>query len=43
MDLFFVICKIINVEVRLYNPAFGSADNSYLNNGSFAYHRKQIQ
>ena len=40
---FFVICKIINVEVRVINLVFDSADNSYLNNDSFAYHKKRIQ
>ena len=43
MDLFLVICKIINVEVRVINLAFGLANNSYLDNDSFAYHSKQIQ
>ena len=30
LDSVFVICKIINVSVRVIGLAFGSADNSYL-------------
>ena len=37
---FFVICKVINVEVRVINLAFGLADNPYLKNDSCAYHKK---
>ena len=30
LDSVFVICKIINVSVRVISLAFGSAENSYL-------------
>ena len=40
LDSVFVICKIINVSVRVISHAFGSADNSYLdidNSGLYRY------
>ena len=53
LDSVFVICKIINVSVRVISLAFGSADNSYLAFGSAdnsylnidnsAYHKNLIQ
>ena len=39
----FVICKIINISVRVICLAFGSADNSYLDINSSAYHKNLIQ
>ena len=35
----FLICKMINVEVRVISHAFGSADNSYLDIDNSAYHK----
>ena len=43
IDSVFVICKIINVLVRVIWLAFGSADNSYLDIDHFAYHKNLIQ
>ena len=40
-DSVFVICKIINVSVRVICLAFGSADNSYLDIDNSAYHKKE--
>ena len=40
---FFVICKIINLSVRVIWLAFGSADNSYLDIDNSAYHKNLIQ
>ena len=42
-DSVFVICKIINVSVRVICLTFGSADNSYLDIDNFAYHENLIQ
>ena len=39
----FMICKIINVSVRVINLAFGSADNSYLDIDNSAYRKNLIQ
>ena len=43
LDSVFVICKIINVSVRVISLAFGSADNSYLDIDNSAYHKNRIQ
>ena len=43
LDGVFVICKIINVSVRVISLAFGSADNSYLGIDNSAYHKNLIQ
>ena len=43
LDSVFVICKIINVSVRVISLAFGSADNTYLGIGNSAYHKNLIQ
>ena len=43
LDSVFVICKIINVSVRVIILAFRSADNSYLHIDSSAYHKNLIQ
>ena len=43
LDSVFVICKIINVSVRVISLTFGSADNSYLDIGDSAYHKNLIQ
>ena len=43
LDEVFVICKIINVLVRVITLAFGSSDNSYLNIDNSAYHKNLIQ
>ena len=37
LDSVFVICKIINVSVRVISIAFGSADNSYRDIDNSAY------
>ena len=42
-DSVFVVCKIINVSVRVICHAFGSADNSYLDIDNSAYHKNLIQ
>ena len=42
-DSVFVICKIINLSVRVILLAFGSADNSYLDIDNSAYHKNLIQ
>ena len=42
-DSVFVICKIINVSVRVICLASGSADNSYLDIDNSAYHKNLIQ
>ena len=39
----FVICRIINVEVRVISRAEGEADNSYRDIDNFAYHKNLIQ
>ena len=43
LDPVFVICKIINVSVRVISLAIGSADNSNLNIDNSAYHKNLIQ
>ena len=43
LDSVFVICKIINVPVRVISLVFGSADNSYLDIDNPAYHKNLIQ
>ena len=43
LDSVFVICKIINVSVRVISLAFGSGDNSYLDIDNSAYHKNLIQ
>ena len=43
LDPVFVICKIINVSVRVISLSFGSADNSYLDIDNSAYHKNLIQ
>ena len=43
LDSVFVICKIINVSVRVISLAFGSADNTYLGIDNSAYHKNLIQ
>ena len=43
LDSVFVICKIINVSVRVITLAFGSADNSNLDIDNSAYHKNLIQ
>ena len=42
-DEVFVICRIINVEVRVISRAEGEADNSYRDIDNFAYHKNRIQ
>ena len=42
-DSVFVICKIINVSVRVICLAFGSADNFYREIDNSAYHKNLIQ
>ena len=39
LDEVFVICRIINVEVRVISRAEGEADNSYRDIDNFAYHK----
>ena len=43
LDEVFMICKIINVSVRVISLAFGSADNSYFDIDNSAYHKNLIQ
>ena len=43
LDEVFVICRIINVEVRVISRAEGEADNSYRDIDNFAYHKNRIQ
>ena len=43
LDEVFVICRIINVEVRVISQAEGEADNSYRDIDNFAYHKNRIQ
>ena len=43
LDSVFVMCKIINVSVRVINLAFGSAANSYLDIDNSAYHKNRVQ
>ena len=43
LDSVFVMCKIINVSVRVIVLAFGSVDNSYLDIDNSAYHKNLIQ
>ena len=38
LDEVLVICRIINVEVRVISRAEGEADNSYRDIDNFAYH-----
>ena len=39
LDEVFVICRIINVEVRVISRAEGEADNSFRDIDNFAYHQ----
>ena len=43
LDEVFVICGIINVEVRVISRAEGEADNSYRDIDNFAYHKNRIR
>ena len=43
LDEVFVICRIINVEVRVISRAEGEADNSYRDIDNLAYHKNRIQ
>ena len=43
LDEVFVMCRIINVEVRVISPGEGQADNSYGEFDNFAYHKNRIQ
>ena len=43
MDEVFVICIIIDVEVRVISQAEGGANNSYRDFDNFAYHNNRIQ
>ena len=43
LDEVFVICGIINVEVRVISQAEGEADNSYRDVDNFAYHKNRIR
>ena len=43
LDSVFVMCKIINVSVRVISLAFGSANNSYFDIDNSAYHKNLIQ
>ena len=43
LDEVFVICKIVNVSVRVISPVFGLANNSYLDIDNSAYHKNLIQ
>ena len=43
LDSVFVICKTINVSVRVIILAFSSANKSYLDNNCLLYTRKNVQ
>ena len=43
LDSVFVMCKIINVSVRVISFAFSSADNPYLDIDNSVYHKNLIQ
>ena len=43
LDEVFVICGIINVEVRVISRAEGEADNSYRDVDNFAHHKNRIR
>ena len=43
LDEVFVICGIINVEVRVISRAEGKADYSYREIDNFAYHKNRIR
>ena len=43
LDSIFVICKIINVSVRVISRVKGEADNSYLDIDNSAFHKNRIQ
>ena len=43
LDEIFVICRIINVEVRVISRAEGEADNSFRDVDNFAYHKNRVQ
>ena len=43
LDSVFVICKIINVSVRVISLAFASASNSYLDIDNFDITKNLIQ
>ena len=43
LDEVFVICRIINVEVRVISRAEGEADNSYRDIDNSAYHKNRIR
>ena len=38
-----MICRIINVEVRVISRAEGEADNSFQDIDNFAYHKNRVQ
>ena len=40
LDEVFVICRSINVEVKVISRAEGEADNSYQDIDNLAYHKK---
>ena len=42
LDEVFVICRIINVEVKVISRAEGEADNSYRDIDNLAYHKNRI-
>ena len=41
LDEVFVICRSINVEVKVISRAEGEADNSYRDIDNLAYHRNR--
>ena len=42
LDEIFVICRIINVEVRVISRVDGEADNSYRDNDNLTYHKNRL-
>ena len=42
LDEVFVICRSINVEVKVISRAKGEADNSYRDIDNLAYHKNRI-
>ena len=43
LDEVFVICGIINIEVRVISRAEGEANNSYRDIDNSAYHKNRIR
>ena len=42
LESVFVICRIINVEVKVTSQAGSEADNSYRDIDNFVYHKNRV-